>query len=115
MPDGMQSAIGMYEIPGEERMAVKDLLIWRTLDKVKYTLAGFKKRLENLEAKKISTAASSPDEISFAGDVGPGVERLQRGGPGDLDHLIQVWRNLGSTVHTLERLIKSGKDTLRPR
>ena len=115
MPDVMQSAIGMYEVPGEEQIAVRNLLIGRTLDKVKYTLACFKQRLEMLEAKKTSMAASAPVERSFLGDFDPGVERLQNGGPGDLDHLVKVWRNLGSTVETLERVLKNGEDVPCPR
>ena len=105
--DGMQSAIGMYEITGEERMAVKDLLISRTLDKVKYTLTCFKERLEALNAKKKSSAASSPRKVSLPGQINSDLDRLQ-GGPGDLDHLVQVWRNLDSTVQMLERMLKSG-------
>ena len=102
IPDGMQSAIGMYEITGEERMAVKDLLISRTLDKMKYTLACFKERLETLSAKKNTTAALSPSQGNSD------VERLHRGGPSDLDHLVKVWRNLDSTVQLLERVLRSG-------
>lgn len=115
MPDGMQSAIGMYEVTGEEQIAVRNLLIGRTLDKVKYTLACFKQRLEMLEAKKTSTAASAPVERPFLEDDDPGVERLQKGGPGDLDHLVKVWRNLGDTVKTLEQVLKKGKDVPRTR
>ncbi|KAK4694500.1 C6 transcription factor GliZ, partial [Lecanoromycetidae sp. Uapishka_2] len=114
LADGMQSAIGMYEIPGEEREAVKNLLIRLTLGKVKYTLACFKERLEKLEAKKKSSATHVPDERTFPGDIGPGVETLQKGGPGDFDHLIQVWRNLGDTVQTLERVLENGNDLPRP-
>ena len=115
IPDGMQPAIGMYEVTGEEQIAVRNLLIGRTLDKVKYTLACFKQRLEMLEAKKTSMAASAPVERSSLGDFDPGVERLQNGGPGDLDHLVKVWRNLGNTVETLECFLRNGKDVLRPR
>ena len=108
IPDGMQSVIGMYEITGEERMAVKELLISRTLDKVKYTLTCFKERLEALNAKKTSSAASSPRKVSLPGQINNDFDRLQKGGPGDLDHLVQVWRNLDSTVQMLERVLKSG-------
>ena len=104
IPDGMQSAIGMYEITGEERMAVKNLLISRTLDKMKYTLACFKERLETLSAKKNTTAALSPSQGNSD------VERLHRGGPGDLDHLVRVWRDLDSTVQLLERVLRSGNE-----
>ena len=108
IPDGMQSVIGMYEITGEERMAVKDLLISRTLDKVKYTLACFKERLEILNAKKTATTTSSPRKKSLPGQICSDVDRLHRGGPGDLNHLVNVWRNLDSTVQMLERVLKSG-------
>lgn len=109
MPDGMHSVIGMYEITGEERMAVKDLLIWRTLDKVKYTLACFKQRLDTLERRKTSIALSSPLERSYPRSIDPDVERLQKGGPSDLDHLGQLWRNLSHTVQTLERMLRFGE------
>ncbi|KAL2056735.1 hypothetical protein ABVK25_003129 [Lepraria finkii] len=107
IPDGMQSAIGMYEITGEERMAVKDLLISRTLDKVKYTLTCFKERLEALNSKKKSSATSSPRKVSLPGQINSDIDRLHKGGPGDIDHLVQVWRNLDSTGQMLERVLKS--------
>ena len=109
IPDGMQSVIGMYEITGEERLAVKDLLISRTLDKVKYTLACFKERLETLNAKKTATATLLPSKRPLPIQTNSDVERLHEGGPGDLDHLVKVWRNLDSTVQMLERVLKSGK------
>ncbi len=108
IPDGMQSAIGMYEITGEERMAVKDLLISRTLDKMKYTLACFKERLETLNAKKNMTATLSPSRRTSSNQGNSDVERSHQGGPGDLDHLAKVWRNLDSTVQMLERGLRSG-------
>ena len=108
IPDGMQSAIGIYEITGEERMAVKDLLISRTLDKMKYTLACFKERLETLSAKKNKSAALSPRKRTLSNQANSDVERLHQGGPGDLDHLVKVWRNLDSTVQMLERVLRSG-------
>lgn len=108
IPDGMQSAIGMYEITGEERMAVKDLLISRTLDKMKYTLACFKERLETLSAKKNTTAALLPRKRIPCSQGNSAVERLHRGGPGDLDHLVKVWRSLDSTVQLLEQVLRSG-------
>ena len=108
IPDGMQSAIGMYEITGEERMAVKELLISRTLDKMKYTLACFKERLETLSAKKNKTATLSPSKRALSNQGNSDVERLHQGGPGDLDHLVKVWRNLDSTVQMLERVLRSG-------
>ena len=108
IPDGMQSAIGIYEITGEERLAVKDLLIQRTLDKMKYTLACFKERLETLNAKKNKAAALSPRKRTLPNLGNSDVERLHQGGPGDLDHLVKVWRNLDSTVQMLERVLRSG-------
>ena len=108
VPGGMQSAIGIYEITGEERMAVKDLLISRILDKMKYTLAGFKERLESLDTKKDKATALSPRKRMISDQSNSDVERLHQGGPGDLDHLVKVWRNLDSTVQTLERVLKSG-------
>ena len=106
--DGMQSAIGIYEITGEERMAVKDLLISRILDKMKYTLARFKERLETLSAKKDRAAVLSPRKRTLANQGNSDVERLHHGGPGDLDHLVEVWRNLDSTVQMLEQALKNG-------
>ena len=108
VPDGMQSAIGMYEITGEERMAVKDLLISRILDKMKYTLACFKERLETLDMKKDEATALSPRKRVISDQSNSDIERLHQGGPGDQDHLVKVWRNLDSTVQTLERVLKSG-------
>ena len=108
VPDGMQSAIGIYEITGEERMAVKDLLISRILDKMKYTLACFKERLETLNTKRDKAAALSPKKRTISNLGNSDVERLHQGGPGDLDHLVKVWRNLDSTVQTLERVLRSG-------
>lgn len=106
--DGMQSAFGMYKITEEERMAVKDLLMSRTLDKIKYTLACFKERLNtssvNMRARAMPTPPTSPIRSHLSNDV----ERLHKGGPGDYDHLLQVWRNLDDTVQDLERVLKSG-------
>ena len=108
MSDGMQSAIGIYEITGEERMAVKDLLISRILNKMKYTLACFKERLETLSAKKDRAAVSSQRKRTLANEGSSDVERLHHGGPGDLDHLVKVWRDLDSTVEMLEQALKNG-------
>ena len=115
IPDGMQSAIGMYEITGEERMAVKDLLILRTLEKMKYTLACFKERLETLSAKKNMTAGLSSIKRTLSNHGNRDVERLHRGGPGDLDHLVKEWRDLDSTVQLLERVLRSGMDSIQTR
>ena len=108
IPDGMQSAIGMYEITGAERMAVKNLLISRTLDKMTYTLACFKERLETLSAKTNTTAGFSAAKRTLSSQCNSDIERLHRGGPGDLDHLERVWQNLDSTVQLLERVLRSG-------
>ena len=108
VPDGMQSAIGLYEITGEERMAVKDLLISRILDKMKYTLGCFKERLEMLETKKDKAAALSLRTRMISDQSNSDVERIHQGGPGDLDHLAKVWRKLDNTVQTLERVLRSG-------
>lgn len=108
IPDGMQSAIGLYEITGEERMAVKDLLVSRILDKMTYTMACFKERLETLNAKKNKAAALSPRNRTLPNQGNSDVEWLHQGGPGDLDHLVKVWRNLDSTVQELEQVLRSG-------
>ena len=108
VPDGMQSAIGLYEITGEERMAVKDLLISRILDKMKYTLACFKERLETLDRKKDKAAALSLRKSMISDQSNSDVEKIHQGGPGDLDHLVKIWSNLDNTVQTLERVLRSG-------
>ncbi len=105
-PDDMKSTIGCYRITGEERMAVTDLLISRCLDQVKLTLACFKTRLETMKARKASTA-SAQSRKRTASDV----DVLAKGGPGDLDHLLQVWQNLENTVQMLEGIMKKGKST----
>lgn len=40
--DGMQSVIGTYEVTEEGRTAVEELLIVRTLDKMRYIMTCFK-------------------------------------------------------------------------
>ena len=106
-PDDMKSTIGCYRISGEERMAVTDLLISRCLDQVKLTLACFKTRLETMKARKASASASAPARKRTVSDV----EALSRGGPGDLDHLLQVWQNLENTVQMLEGVMRKGKSS----
>ena len=102
-PDDMRSTIGCYRITGEERMAVTDLLISRCLDQVKLTLACFKTRLETMKARKASSASTQSRKRTASE-----VEVLSKGGPGDLDHLLQVWQNLENTVQMLEGIMKKG-------
>ena len=102
-PDDMKSTIGCYRISGEERMAVTDLLISRCLDQVRLTLACFKTRLETMKARKASKVATHSRKRT-ASDV----EALSKGGPGDLDHLLQVWQNLESTVQMLDGVMRKG-------
>lgn len=106
-PDDMKSTIGCYQITGEERMAVTDLLISRCLDQVKLTLACFKTRLETMKAKKASSA-SGHSRKRTASDV----DMLSKGGPADLDHLLQVWQNLENTVQMLEGVMRKGNPPL---
>lgn len=109
-PDGMRSAIGFFEITGNERMAVTDLLISRTLDKVKYTLVRFKERLETVKARKPAVGLTSPFERPYYGQTKTGhdVETLSMGETGDLNRLLQVWQNLETTVRMLEGIMKKG-------
>lgn len=110
-PDGMRSAIGFFEITGNERMAVTDLLISRTLDKVKYTLVRFKERLETVKARRPAVSMTSPFERPYYGQtkVGHDVETHSMGETGDLNRLLQVWQNLETTVRMLEEIMKKGK------
>ena len=115
--DDIKSTIGIYEITGEERTAVTDLLVSRTLDRIRYTLMRFKERIDNIRKKTTMrpTAMRRPastyahdgmeddeDDDEFA-EYDKGVE--------DLEHLEQVWRNLESTVQRLLRAIRSGATT----
>ena len=106
-PDDMKSTIGCYRISGDERMAVTDLLISRCLDQVKLTLACFKTRLETMKARK-TAAASMASRKRTVSDV----EVLSKGGPGDLDHLLQLWQNLENTVQMLEGIMRKGNVAL---
>ncbi|MCJ1450249.1 hypothetical protein MMC28_000578 [Mycoblastus sanguinarius] len=101
--DTLKSSIGIYEITGEERTAVTDLLISRTLDKIKYTLACFKERLEAVRNKKQASVGSTRKASMHDGD-----STLAGGKAGDLDHLLQVWRNLEGIVQMLGRVLRSG-------
>ena len=117
--DDIKSTIGIYEITGEERTAVTDLLVSRTLDRIRYTLMRFKERLDNMRKKKTmrptalrKTMASythdgmdddDDDDDDELAEYDRGVE--------DLEHLEQVWRNLESTVQRLVRAIRSGSTT----
>ena len=102
-PDDMKSTIGCYRITGDERMAVTDLLISRCLDQVKLTLACFKNRLETMKARRASSALA-PSLKRTVSDV----EAFSKGGPGDLDHLLQVWQNLENTVQMLDGIMRKG-------
>ena len=95
--DGMQSVIGTYEVTEEGRTAVEELLIVRTLDKMRYIMTCFKGRLEGLETKKNATSISSPCQISRPGELS-----------GDLDNLVQVWWDLDNTVQVLEQVLEGG-------
>lgn len=115
-PDGMRSAIGCYEITGNERMAVTDLLISRTLNKVKYTLVCFKERLEAVKAKKPAIVPVSPVERAHFGQtkIEYDVETLSMGGAGGLKRLLQVWQNLETTVQMLEGIMRKGNISCIP-
>lgn len=110
-PDGMRSAIGFYEITGNERMAVTDLLISRTLDKVKYTLMRFKERLDTVKAKHPAVGLVSASERPYYGQskVEHDVETLSMGEMGDLNRPLQVWQNLETTVQILEDIMRKGR------
>ena len=101
--ESLKSSIGIYEITGEERTAVTDLLISRTLDKIKYTLSCFKERLEAVKCKKSAMATSARRTSS----IHDGDSTLAGGKAGDLDHLMQVWRNLEGIVQMLGRVLRS--------
>jgi hypothetical protein len=109
-PDGMRSAIGFYEITGNERMAVTDLLISRTLDKLKYTLVLFKERLETARARKPAVGLISPLNRPCFGPakIGHDVETLAMAGTCNLEGLLQIWQNLETTVQILENIMKKG-------
>ena len=107
-PDDMKSAIGFYQITGDERMAVTDLLISRTLEQVKLTLACFKERLEKMKARKAISASAPSGKRIFRGHGEREVDTLSKGGPGDLNHLLQVWQNLENTVQMLEGIMRKG-------
>ena len=116
--DDLRSTIGIYEITGEERTAVTDLLVSRTLDRIRYTLLRFKERIESLKAKKtlnprVMTNSMSAYHQNGIGDGALGDDDLsERGrGIGDLEHLEQVWHNLENTVQCLVRTIRSGATT----
>lgn len=110
-PDGMRSAIGFYEITGNERMAVTDLLISRTLDNVKHSLARFKERLEAARVKKPAIGLLSNLEGPHVGQtkVEHDVETFSMGGASDMHGLLQIWQNLESTVQMLEDIMRKGK------
>ena len=116
--EGMSSSMGMHEFPGDERMAVTNLLISRTLDKMKYTLACFKERLDVLQSRRTETRTGAgtpqPRKRSFPVQIEDDVDRLHRGGPGDYDHITRVWQNLDGTVSMLDRVLKSGELNLTP-
>ncbi|KAL2047706.1 hypothetical protein N7G274_000748 [Stereocaulon virgatum] len=95
---GMQSVIGTYEVTEEGRTAVEELLIVRTLDKMRYTMTSFKGRLERLETKKNASSITVPCQISHSDQVN-----------GDLNNLVQVWWDLNSTVQMLERVLEVSK------
>lgn len=107
----MRSAIGFYEITGDERMAVTELLISRTLDKVKYTLVRFKERLDTFRAKKSAVGLLSSSERPYLGQttIEHNVETLAMGKTGDLNRLLQVWQNLETTVQILENIMRKGR------
>ena len=111
----IKSTIGIYEITGEERTAVTDLLISRTLDRIRYTLARFKERLEGLRTKKIFQPTVMRQQIATYThndevEESDGLEPYVRGAE-DLEHLEQVWRNLESTVQRLVHAIRNGTVT----
>ncbi|KAL9125522.1 MAG: hypothetical protein Q9217_005279 [Psora testacea] len=111
----IKSTIGIYEITGEERTAVTDLLVSRTLDRIRYTLMRFKERLDNLRNKKMMMPTTMRQAVSSYtyDEEGDGNDSLGGYGRGieDLEHLEQVWRNLESTVQRLVRAIRSGTAT----
>lgn len=110
-PDGMRSAIGFYELTGNERMAVTDLLISRTLDKLKHTLVRFKERLETARARNSAVGLISPLNRPCLGPskIGHDVETLLMEGTCNLEGLLQIWQNLETTVQVLENIMKKGR------
>lgn len=110
-PRGMRPTIKFHEITGTERMAVTDLLISQTLDKVKYTLVHFQGRLESVRAKKPAVGLVSPSERPYLGQtkIEHDVETLSIRETGDLNQLLLIRQDLETTVQILENITRKGR------
>ena len=113
--DEIKSTIGIYEITGPEQTAVTDLLVSRTLDRIRFTLLKFKERVQTLKQRRQMTSLPSQRSLSayareaFDDDDDDDERNLR--GLEDLEHLEKVWRNLDRTVQRIVRAIRSGTNT----
>ena len=109
--DGIKSTIGVYEIMGPEQTAVTDLLVSRTLDRIRFTLQKFKERLDNLKQQRHIMPEPFQRPLSlFSQDIfhddNEEDERKLRGLE-DLEHLEKVWQNLDRVVNRIVRAIRN--------
>ena len=108
-PASMKSAFGVFDVAGSDQLAVTDLLIRGTSDKVKHTMACFRERMDAINARQKVTPATLSRNSLMPWPAVHDVNLFPKGMPGSLDHLTHLWRDLESTGQELEEVLEKSK------
>lgn len=93
--DSVRSTIGVYEVTGVERMLFTDLLISRTLGKIKVVLRCLQERSESARRKNIAKNLNLEGENVMDGGIEPS-QQLLRGLDRTVQRLMRWVRSSGS-------------------
>ena len=93
--DSVRSTIGVYEVTGVERILVTDLLISRTLGKIKVVLRCLQERSESARQKHLANNLNLEGENVMDGDIEP-LQQLLKGLDKTVQRLMRWVRSSGS-------------------